>query len=503
MALIRLWQQFLDRTTMYRVVIYALLAITAAAFVASFLGYLFFSPLALGLSLLVTVGAALAAHEGALRLSGAPSNRESSLITALLVFLIVTPTTAVSELVIVAAIAAGAVFLKYLVRWRLRHIFNPAALALFAAGLFGYFGVEWWVGSRYLFPVVLLAGLAVLLKTRRTELAFVYIAVSTLVVLAVSATPSTLGEVLFLHFFSWPTLFFAAFMLTEPLSLPGTRVHQNIYAGIAALLSSVPFTLGPLHGTPELALLVANLYTQIVDQPARLRLILATKTRVGGDTVEYGFTVPRPIDFAPGQYFEWTLPHAHADKRGIRRYFTASSAPEGEHLAFAVRHVTPGSSFKAALETMEAGDVLYATQRAGDFVLREGTVPPVFIAGGLGITPFISMLRSAAMTGSPLTATLFYCNKTAHDVAYHDELTRFVQTGLRRIDVVQDGAGAPAGSVVGYLTAAIVAAQVPDYLVTTFYLSGPPGLVSSYAKLLRSMGVPRKQIVTDYFPGLA
>lgn len=503
MVIIDFCTRLLDRTTMYRVVIYALSLIVLAAFVASLLGYLYFGPLALGASLLTVLAAAQGAHQVALYLTKAPANRESSLITALIIFLIVTPSTVLTELGVVALIAAAAVWLKYLIKWRLRHIFNPAALALFLAGIFGYFGVEWWVGSRYLFPVVLLAGLAVLLKTRRTELAFVYVAVSTLVVLALSATPSTVGDVLFLHFFSWPTLFFAAFMLTEPLSLPGTRLHQNVYASIAALLGSIPFTLGPLHGTPELALLIANLYTQVVDHPVRLRLILAKKQRVGGDTVEYSFTVPKAVDFTPGQYFEWTLPHTHADQRGIRRYFTAVSAPEAEHLAFAVRHVPKGSSWKAALETMEPGDVLYATGRAGDFVLRESSVSPVFIAGGIGVTPFVSMLRSSDAVGTPLTATLFYCNRSAGDVAYDEELRGYASRGLTRIDVYQEGEEVPAGAVVGFITEALIRERVPQYLETTFYLSGPPGLVSNYKTLLKKMRVPRKQIVTDYFPGLA
>lgn len=496
-------ERALDGTTMYKVVIYALLAIAFAALTLSIAGVLFFTPLALILSFIALVVGSLSAHYVAVTVTKAPGNVESSLITALILFLVLTPETAPLQLALLAFLGGAAVTLKYLVRWRLRHIFNPVALVMFLAGLFGYFGAEWWVGSRYLLPVVLIAGLVVVTKTRRWPLFLTYVGLSATFALIAFWNAGPLTDTLIRHFISWPTIFFAAFMLTEPLGLPSTKRLQYVYAGIAALLSSVPFTIGPIYGTPELALLAANLMTFVVDRPERLRLTLSKKHVVGTRTVEYIFTAPRPITFMPGQYLEWTLPHGTPDTRGIRRYFTVASAPGGHEVSFAVRHVDRQSTWKQTLEALPIGGVIYAAQRAGDFTLRPSAPHHVWIAGGIGVTPFMSMIRHAAASQQRLPVTFFYCNKTESDIAFLDEVTSAAALGLETVHVLAEPASSGLEHETGYITEAMLTRHVHEYRTATYYISGPPGLVKSYHDLLRKLGVPEVQIVTDYFPGLA
>jgi ferredoxin-NADP reductase len=500
---IRLFMRMLDRITMYRTVLYALSGMILGAFVLSAFGRLASSPIELLLSLVVIVTAAFIMHMLMVALTNAPGNVESSLITALILFLILTPAHSMRMLYVSAAISAGAILLKYLVVYRKRHIFNPAALALFIAGVTGLAGVDWWVGSRYLFPVVLVATLTVVMKVRRWEVFLLYIAASSAIVVFREFGTALPAEVLVRHFLSWPTIFFAGIMLTEPLGLPPTRSLQRFFVLVVALLGSVYFSIGPLSSTPELSLLVGNLFTFIAVRPERRVLSFHSRTRVGRDAYEYHFVSERPIAHAPGQYLEWTLPHAKPDARGIRRYFTIVSPPGAPLVSFAVRHVEDQSSFKHAHEDLAPGAASYVTHPAGDFMLRKDGSYPVWIAGGIGITPFMSMMRDAAAKGEHLSATLFNCNKNEADRLFSSELAEAGALGVSVIDVLVEAPAADLAYEKGFLTADMLKRHVPDWQTATYYVSGPQGLVDAYSKLLRDMKIPRDRIVTDYFPGLA
>lgn len=494
----------LDAVTMYRVVIYSLCAIIAAGFVLSLSGVLYITPIPYILSLSLIVGVVLLVHELCVKVSGAPGNIESSLITALILFLILTPAATVRDAGSIAFIAGLAILFKYTIVHRLRHLFNPAALALFVAGLMGFIGVEWWVSSRYLLPVVAIAGALVAMKTRRESLVLTYLAASTAVVVAWFLFTASMPpfDTIMQHFLSWPTVFFATIMLTEPLSLPSTRWRQYVYAVLAAVVGGIPFSFGALHGTPELSLLVANLFTFIVDRPERMALVYVGRTEVGKDTFEYRFRAGHPVFYKPGQYLEWTLPHAAPDSRGIRRYFTISAGPGSEYLSFSVRHLPEQSSWKKTLASMTEGTVIFATQRSGDFTLSAEAPLHVWIAGGIGITPYMSMMRDANNRGAQIPAVLFYCNKTEGDIAFKDELEK-APAGVRVVHVLAEKPASGMIAETGFVTREMIERNAPGWQGATFYLSGPPGMVASYEKLLQGMGVRDQQIITDYFPGLA
>lgn len=494
--------QWLDRTTMYRVVLYVLTGITVAAFVLSCAHIIPPLPVELMLSLLTIGAAALLMHALLARLTGAPANIESSFITAFILFLILTPAQSLAGLLTNAAIAASAMALKYLVVYRKRHLFNPAALALLITGALGYAGVEWWVGSRYLLPVVCIAALLVVAKIRRWEIFLTYICASTAITVIASFGSEMPLAVLTHHFLSWPTVFFAGIMLTEPLGLPSTRRLQYAFACIVAALSSIPWHIGSVYATPELALILGNLFTFVVDRPERFMLTFRERIAVGAGAFEYRFAAPHTSLHMAGQYLEWTLPHTTPDTRGIRRYFTIVSAPGTPELAFAVRHIDKQSSFKQALAALVPGAVMYATQRAGDFTVRKGTPHHVWIAGGIGITPFMSMMRDAAARSEHIPATLFNCNKTEGDILFRDELARAGDVGVTVVNVLVEKPTF-ADYELGFLTVDIIKKHVPDWAAATYYISGPPPMVNAYTKLLKDMKIPRARIITDYFPGLA
>ena len=114
----------------------------------------------------------------------------------------------------------------------------------------------------------------------------------------------------------------------------------------------------------------------------------------------------------------------------------------------------------------------------------------------------MSQFEEMSLTGSQRDSVLFYCNNTSAEIAYKDTLITLANsTPLKVVHVLAKEQ--VAGYEFGYLTADIIKRQAPDYLERTWYLSGPPGMVNAYKKLLRELGVGSHQIICDFFPGLA
>lgn len=512
---------------MYQTVIYSLLAIMVYMFLLSFLGneYLGFRPIELLVSLCIILIVGLATHTICVKALKAPNNFQSSLISLLILFLIVAPSTKIENLYFIATTAVLTIVLKYLLMARGRHIFNPVAIAIFLIAFLGYFGAEWWIGTRYAAPIVLLAGLFVAIKLRKMQLLLFFVLLSTflttLYIVLFGNTPLSREAIayeifdnVYRHLFSYPTLFFAFFMLTEPNGFPGTKKEQYVYTTIIALFFSVPFNIaGLIHSTPELALLIGNMYATIRDRKARFTLSFQDKKSVAKDIVEYTFRSTQPIVFTEGQYMEWTLPYEYPDERGIKRVFTISSCTEKDRsthtISFAIKHLAQQSSFKNSLEHMKVGDTMYAGYLGGDFVLPQETPASiVFLAGGIGITPFVSMLRKKIQDKKHIPYTLIYCCNTKEDVAFRDVLENAQALGLRLIYVFsrEDSAALARDSheYAGYLHKDILLSYIKEPEQShLFYVSGPSLFVDHTKKVLQESAVPEKAIVTDYFTGLA
>ncbi|TGV95790.1 FAD-dependent oxidoreductase, partial [Mesorhizobium sp. M2E.F.Ca.ET.154.01.1.1] len=102
----------------------------------------------------------------------------------------------------------------------------------------------------------------------------------------------------------------------------------------------------------------------------------------------------RKLAFQAGQYLEWTLGLDRSDNRGNRRYFTVASSPTEQSVRLGVKFYPKSSAFKQALGTMRPGGTIHAAQLAGDFTLpSDPKIKIAFLAGGIGITPFRSMLQ--------------------------------------------------------------------------------------------------------------
>lgn len=499
---------FLNSITMYRLVLYVLMAIIVWAAILSFLGFLPFTPYALLFSTAFLLFIGWATNAVFAGVFETPANAESFYISALILALIISPISSFADLSFLFWAAVLTMASKFILAVRKKHIFNPVALAVFVTSVTINKSATWWVGTAWMLPVVAVGGLLITRKIRRFDLvgSFALVSLITIAITNMShgvSVATTVSRMLL----NSPWVFFATVMLTEPLTTPPTRGLRIWYGAITGFLFSPLVHLGSVYTAPESALLLGNLYSWWVSPKEKLLLMFTQKIQLAPNIYDFIFATNRPARFTPGQYMEWTLSHKSPDDRGNRRYFTISSSPTEGGLRLGVRFNNPSSSFKTAMLTMSPGSKMLAGQLAGDF-----TLPPdpseklVFVAGGIGVTPFRSMVKYALDTNQKRDIVLLFSNKTASEIVYSETFDEAAKKfGMKTIYTLTDKTQLPAdwaGSV-GRIDAAMIEKEIPDYRQRLFYISGPNALVTANERLLRSMGVSRSHIKTDFFPGFA
>ena len=505
--MIKWFDDQLNRITMYRLVLYYLIGLLVIALLFSFAGVLAYDPYALLFSTAFILAASAITNWAFSRVYGVPVNVESTTISALILALIITPIHSYNDLWFLLWASVLAMASKYILAVRGKHLFNPVAIAVALTYFAANQSASWWIGDARLLPFVLVGGLLIARKLRRFDLVLSFFVTAFAVVLLASLFSGTdpFAAIQKLMLYS-PLAFFAFTMLTEPLTTPPTRKLRLYYGALTAFLFTPVLHLGTFYTTPELALLIGNVFSYIVSPKAKLILRLKARKQLSPDTYEFVFTPPRQFAFAPGQYMEWTLGHADPDSRGNRRFFTLASAPTERDLKLGVKFNPHSSSFKQAMLALDNQQDIVATQLAGDFVLPDDPRQKIaLIAGGIGVTPFRSMIQYLLDTHQRRPIILFYVNHNAEDILYKDVFDRAErELGIKTLYTVTDGSSIPTGwpVKVGRITAEGLRRTLPGYHSFHFYISGSPEMVDSFKALLRQIGVKPSHIKTDFFSGL-
>jgi ferredoxin-NADP reductase len=211
------------------------------------------------------------------------------------------------------------------------------------------------------------------------------------------------------------------------------------------------------------------------------------------------FKSPRPVDYSAGQFIELTVPHATPDARGIKRWFTLSSSPSQDWLSITTK-ITPlnGSSFKQALFELTPGTELAISAALGDFVLpKQLETPLIFVAGGIGITPFHSMFQWLIDNEQQRPIKLVYAVHSEAEIIFLDTLNRANQ----HVTIVAQNPSSAWGGERGRVDAQMMIGLEKPTDQTLIYLSGPEAMVENLAQELIRSGVRKHQLVTDNFPG--
>lgn len=499
--------QFLNKITMYRLLIYYLGGLLAVALILSTFGNLGFNPLALVASTTILITACWGINSIFACIFKVTTNHESSIITALILALIITPSLDLYGILFPLVASGLAMASKYLVTIRGVHIFNPAAIAVVLTAFGPEQNATWWVGSAVMVPFVIVGGLLLIRKIRRAQM------VTSLLIAAFAATAffaaldhnNILIEIGRAAFAS--QIFFLGFvMLTEPVTSPSTKIKQTWYGILVGLLMPPQIHIFNLYSSPELALVIGNLFSRIIDPRFRIFPVLRQKLNTATNTIDFIFTANKKLAYQPGQYMEWTLPHNHIDNRGNRRYFTIASSPTEPTLRLGIKFYTPSSSYKKTLMRITKSSRITAAHVVGDFVMpRRKDQKLVFIAGGIGITPFRSMIKYLIDNNEQRDIKLIYAADSKKGMAYTDLLAEAErQLGITTTYVLANpgpNQNLAPNERPGHIDTAIIQSLAPDYMSRTFYISGSHQMVIAIKRILIDLGIPRRHIKTDYFPG--
>jgi ferredoxin-NADP reductase len=487
--------------SMYRVVAGVLVVIILAAAALSAVGHVGFSPGGILVTAIVAIaGTVIGTAIGRVIVKN-PVHHESSVITGLLIASIVPPT--LDPIDIIGATSAGllAGISKYLIAPGGRHIVNPAATGVSIAVLFGLTYSFWWVATPPLAPLIIIGGLLVAYRAGVMKTAGVFIAVAFVALgarLLISGEP--FDVTVWLMVTSYPVVFLGLFMLTEPLTLPAKQWQHNVVATVVGLGVALPFSV-PFGGSftfyqsPELALVVGNVVAWGLVASSRIRrattFTVKERATLSDEVTEFTLSLHKPLRVAPGQWVEVHLRHARADSRGSRRVFSVSSevseaAGSSPTLRLATRQSTPGSTFKEVLFSAGSTQSGRIIQVGGEFTPPRNRKPVVCVAGGIGITPFASWIRSQNPTpDNPLDVWLVVVVKNPGELLYPD--LGFLP-GVTLVAVDHLG---QLENIVGDLPS-----PLSDHTVA---VSGSPGFVRSAKKVLRNLGARR--VLTDRFIG--
>ena len=508
----------LGALSMYRLVLFALTALALIALALSSLGVIVSpQPLEIVASFVVLALVISAVDAAAQRILRLPWRIESSLVTALILLFVLRPGADLAALAGIAIAGAVASLSKYLIAWRGRHIFNPAAFGAAVVSIAGSFGAfewlgtsaSWWVGTPSLAIPVLVLGLAVLWRTEKVRVIaiFLLVAIGTALVRQIVQAQQVGIDADFATSLSFaalqtPFLFLGAFMLSEPLTLPPRRRQQLVVAAAVGLLAGWPISIAGLFTLgQERALLIGNLIAFAFALRGSVRLTLEKREFVTPTAQELTFRARGKVRFLAGQYLELDVPHHRPDARGTRREFSIVSAPADLptlRIAYKNGDQKHPSSYKRALADAEPGATLAVTGTWGDFLLPRGDAPVLMVAAGIGVTPFVSQLRQLQLTGQTRDVVLVYVAADAAELAFRDELAA---TGARVIVFTRDEPAALPSHWTWArgvrLDAEGLERVVPDLPRRHAFISGPPRLIADLAPALHKA----RTLTTDAFAG--
>ncbi|HVC35929.1 MAG TPA: ferredoxin--NADP reductase [Candidatus Dormibacteraeota bacterium] len=211
------------------------------------------------------------------------------------------------------------------------------------------------------------------------------------------------------------------------------------------------------------------------------------------------FRAPESLKYTPGQFIELKLDHRDPDSRGQKRWFTLSSSPSEELLAITTKLASQrGSSFKRILDSLQPGTEVDMVEPMGDFVLPKLIQTPlVFVAGGIGITPFRSMLKWLADSREIRPIQLIYGVRSEDEIVFQKV---FEEAGVHATIVVSEPSTTWGGER-GRINAELILGLTKPSEQTLIYVSGPEPMVEGLEKDLAASGLPKSRFVGDFFPG--
>jgi ferredoxin-NADP reductase len=239
--------------------------------------------------------------------------------------------------------------------------------------------------------------------------------------------------------------------------------------------------------------------------PVGYRPKLLNRVEVAEGTMAFHFEKPAGFDFKPGQSADLTLlDPPETDSEGNIRTFSIASAPFEDQVMFATR--MRDTAFKRSLKQMPLGTVVKMDSAMGSFTLHKNSAKPaVFLAGGIGITPFLSIIRQAGHDRAPHQLYVFYSNRRPEDAAFLDLLSDAAKRNpnfhLIACMTQMDKSHREWNGETGLINKDMLTNHLPSLQGPIFYLAGPPAMVAAMRHMLIEAGVDEDDIRSEDFAG--
>lgn len=224
------------------------------------------------------------------------------------------------------------------------------------------------------------------------------------------------------------------------------------------------------------------------------RLELLRKIESTDEITSFYFKKPSGFHYKPGQYVKVTVKLEVDDSKGNTRFFTLSSSPSEDYLMIATK-MQP-SEFKKKLYELEIGERLQIRGPYGSFVFDADTKKVhVFIAGGMGITPFRSMIRFSVDESLEVPMILIYSYNSTNNAVFLDELRDVTQKNPRLTTYFIDS------SQHGHIDSQMIKKSLENYKNCVYYITGPTEMVDEVSAILSTLKVPESDVSKEYFSG--
>jgi ferredoxin-NADP reductase len=227
------------------------------------------------------------------------------------------------------------------------------------------------------------------------------------------------------------------------------------------------------------------------------------KEKVANDSYSFYFDrAELDFNFVPGQYIDMILPIKNPDSRGSEHSFTIASSPfDKNHLMITTKVIK--SSFKKSLLNLKSSERIEFNGPWGGFIFEaKKPYPRVFLAGGIGITPFRSMITYAYDKKLSIPITLLVSFSKAEDIVFYKELTKIANKNpfinvIYTITQPDDSWNGERGRI----TKDLIKKNVLDILEPNYFIVGPPAFVAAMEYVVGNIGVPSEKIFIENFTG--
>lgn len=240
-----------------------------------------------------------------------------------------------------------------------------------------------------------------------------------------------------------------------------------------------------------------------------MQLQLFEKKQLTADTTTFYFRPDIPLIWKPGQFLRYRIPNPLPDGRGENRFFSIASAPFENRVQVTTKFVPGnGSTFKKDLQNLQVGQSIESFGPSGHFSMDDPNRQYVFIAGGIGITPFRAILLDLDHNNLPLNVILLYANRNK-EALFKEEFEKLAKKHkefkiyylISDEPVTQTQIADNVKITPGKIDETVIKSSVPNFESPIYYISGPEPMVFSFEAMLSNLGVPAENTKRDYFPG--